>query len=133
MCDRNQTVVQAVQPSLFGSQILGGTLVVREDDARSPGPSTRALHENSLAARERHEVEFRGRKGRIIEALRSANRPLTDREILEHLYPEGDPRRHDMNLVRPRVTELIHERRLEEIFERPDHRTGERVRVLWLT
>ena len=131
------TAVIGQQLSLFtggicpgeGTQTFFGSDAPRERMAtKAEGAKERGLHEHSLAARENNEAELHGRKALILDCLRIRNRPLTDRQILEDLYPGSD----DMNRVRPRITELIRERRLVEDMEIEDPKTGERVRTVWL-
>lgn len=85
----------------------------------------RGRHENSLAARAEADRSGRlsGRRAQIFEWV-SANGPATDREIARGLFgPHAD-----MNLVRPRVSELLAAGRLRELDRVQDSVTGAHVR-----
>lgn len=87
----------------------------------------RHLHENSLAARadERLQGALEGRR-EAVRAWVQAHGPCTVRQILEGLYYAGA----DMDLVRPRVTELLNAGALHEVGTRADHATGRPVMVV---
>ena len=78
--------------------------------------------------RRHHAAALAGRKALIVDCIRLAHEPLTDRQIKDRIFGEGG----DMNLVRPRITELIRERRLIECGEIVDSATGDTVRKVWL-
>jgi len=81
----------------------------------------RALHENSINAYQqlnkqaRHEV--------ILRVYFQHPEGLTDREVAKILGFE------DMNCVRPRITELVQDKKLKEIGKRRDFVTRIPVRV----
>lgn len=127
----------AMQLGLFnGGRPLPGEIAIFADpqevasrEARPCAPAkTNALSVNSLSARAHHQEEFKGRKGLILDALRIAGKPQTDRQIKERLFGEAA----DMNMVRPRVNDLLHEGRLMLCCEIEDHVTHENVRTVWL-
>jgi hypothetical protein len=90
----------------------------------------RGRHDNSLAARgdERLQAALTGRRAQIVAWLR-AHGPATDREIVAGLYFPGA----DMNPVRPRVTELLDARAVEEVDRVRDTATGMMVRRVGVT
>jgi len=91
-------------------------------------PTVRALSQHSLDARERNENEHRGRKALILDAL-SLYGPMTDRQLRDRIMGESA----DMNTVRPRISDLISERKLQEVREIEDPVTHETVRMVYLT
>ena len=127
----------ALQLDLFtglarpGEAVPVGFLGARRaaDDPRPPPSSpSRALSLNSLAAHEKHRDEFRGRKALIMDCVRLANQPLTVRQIRDRLYgPQAD-----MNLVRPRVSDLVAAKKLMYVHEVEDADTHEWVSQVWL-
>ncbi|MEI6211493.1 MAG: hypothetical protein WCR06_07685 [bacterium] len=110
-----------------GAVVCMGSEAAPERPARKQG-NPRAMHAHSLAASEHHQEEHRGRKALILDCLALRCKPMTDRQILEALYPDSD----DMNRVRPRITELVREGRLMEAGEIEDPDTHETVRKVWL-
>jgi hypothetical protein len=88
-------------------------------------PDGRGRHDNSLAAHgdARLQAALTGRRAEIVAWLRQHG-PATDREIVTGLYYEGA----DMNLVRPRVTELLDARAVAEVDRVRDAATGMMVR-----
>lgn len=90
----------------------------------------RGRHDNSLAAHgdDRMQHVLTGRRAEIVAWLRDHG-PATDREIVTGLYFEGA----DMNLVRPRVSELIDAAALAEVDRVRDAATGMMVRRVALT
>ena len=127
----------AMQLGLFnGGRPIPGEVAVfadpQEAESRAERPRSqgveRGLSMRSLVAHEKHEAEFKGRKALILDALRTAGKPLTDRQIKERLFGESA----DMNMVRPRINDLLHEHKLMMVHEVEDHVTGENVRVVWL-
>lgn len=123
----------AVQIDLFTGLARPGEAYVLYPDRRAaddPRPSSvpaSRVHDHSRAAHAKRRDQFAGRKGLILDCLRLANRPLTIREIRDRLFPGGD-----MNLIRPRVSELIAERRLFEVCQVKDATTDEDVAQVWL-
>ena len=93
-------------------------------------PDGRGRHENSLAAHgdDRLQHALTGRRAEIVAWLREHG-PATDREIVAGLYFPGA----DMNLVRPRVTELLDARAVEEVDRVRDTATGMMVRRVGMT
>lgn len=96
----------------------------RSRPARAPADG-RGRHDDSLAAHgdDRLQRALTGRRAEIVAWLREHG-PATDREIVTGLYYEGA----DMNLVRPRVTELLDARAVEEVDRVRDQATGMMVR-----
>jgi len=89
------------------------------------GRDGRAMHEDSLAARERHATALAGRMLEVFEWLRTHG-PATDREIRDALFGEHA----DMNMVRPRITDLKRLGFVRETGRRVDDATGVPVRVV---
>ena len=88
-----------------------------------PRPDGRGRHDNSLAGHAGIEHALTGRRAEIVAWLRDHG-PATDREIVTGLYFEGA----DMNLVRPRVSELLDAHALVEVDKVRDAATGMMVR-----
>lgn len=89
------------------------------------GRDGRAMHEDSLAARERHATALAGRMLEVWEWLR-VHGPATDRECRDALFGEHA----DMNMVRPRITDLKRLGFVRETGRRVDDATGVPVRVV---
>jgi hypothetical protein len=53
---------------------------------------------------------------------------MTDREILNDLFPGRD----DMNLVRPRISDLVRDGALIEVGTAIDPASGHEVRQVWM-
>lgn len=90
----------------------------------------RGRHDDSLSAHgdDRLQHALTGRRAEIVAWLREHG-PATDREIVTGLYYDGA----DMNLVRPRVTELLDACAVEEIDRVRDQATGMMVRRVGVT
>ena len=120
------------QMTLFGDPLrgLGGTVQRRRSRPSRPRPDGRGRHDNSLAAHgdDRLQRALTGRRAEIVAWLREHG-PATDREIVTGLYYEGA----DMNLVRPRVTELLAARAVAEVDRVRDAATGMMVRRVSVT
>ena len=85
----------------------------------------REMHEDSLAARECHQERLAGRMLEVWEWLR-AHGPATDRECRDALFGAAA----DMNMVRPRITDLKRLGFVRETGRRIDAATGVPVRVV---
>lgn len=85
----------------------------------------RGRHGNSLAAHGSIEAALEGRRAEIV-AWVDLHGPCTVRCINEGLFGE----RADMDLTRPRVTELLGDGRLVECGKVPDHATGRSVMMV---
>ena len=85
----------------------------------------RGRHANSLAAHDALETALNARRAEIV-AWVSLNGPCTVRQIVEGLFGAGA----DMNLVRPRVTELLNDDRLVEDGSVKDHVSGRPVMLV---
>ena len=85
----------------------------------------RGRHSNSLAAHDALETALNARRAEIV-AWVSLNGPCTVRQIVEGLFGAGA----DMNLVRPRVTELLNDDRLVEDGSVKDHVSGRPVMLV---
>jgi len=115
------------QLTMFGSygvrmtaqQHRSGRRDVRTTDGRG-------RHEDSLAAHESLGSELTGRRAAVVAWLRAHGRPATDREIAHGMF--GDSA--DMNMVRPRVSELLAAGALEEVGKTRDALTGMTVRTV---
>ena len=75
------------------------------------GHAEHQMHGNSLAARVSTRKETAERKAAIIQCLTSAGHSMTDRQILNALFPG----REDMNLVRGRISDLKKDGILREV------------------
>ena len=109
-----------------GTHVYFGSESAREK--QQPLRVTRALSQHSLDAKDNNQEAHKNRKGLILDCLRLRNKGMTARQILEDLFPG----REDMNLVRPRISDLLREGKLMELGEAFDHRTGETVSVFWI-
>jgi hypothetical protein len=85
----------------------------------------RGHHENSLAAHGSLEGALERRKAEIV-AWVDIHGPCSIRRILEGLFGAGA----DMDLVRPRVSELIDDTKLAECGKVADHVTGRPVMLV---
>jgi hypothetical protein len=126
----------AVQLNLWGNPLAGEATLVMVEDAQEraarggcgeAAAAPRAVHANSLAAKEHNQDAHKGRKQLVLECLVVKGKPMTDRQIRDAICQGGD-----MNTVRPRITELIREGKLMECGDIEDPVTHEDVRVVWL-
>lgn len=83
----------------------------------------RGRHENSLGAHDAIAVELRGRRAEVMAWLRNHG-PATDRQVRDGLYGPNA----DMNMVRPRISELLDARMIREVDRIEDAATGMQVR-----
>ena len=86
------------------------------------------MHDNSLAAHAANQEAdtYSPREQAIIAILRNATKPMTDRDIARAgLF-------NDMNMVRPRINELIGKGRIEEVGTTWCVATARQVRTLRL-
>jgi hypothetical protein len=70
------------------------------------------IHANSVEAF--RGLNKAGRRAAILGVYRNSSVPLTDREVAERLGFT------DMNMVRPRITDLIDDKQVAEIYNVPD-------------
>ena len=89
--------------------------------------ATHKIHENSRASYQ--DAPIGKRHGEILCLLQRATRPATDRELARAMT--GDPH-PDLNVARPRVTELIQRGLVVEAYTAPCKTTGRNVRYVWL-
>ena len=82
------------------------------------------IHENSREAY--NELDLGKRQKDVLEVFKGYPGPWTDRAVMKALH------RGDMNQVRPRITELITMRLLEEKGKTRDYWTGRTVRLVGL-
>ena len=106
-------------PRMWGREQRRKTTRRRRAAEKSDG---RGRHENSLAARGSIEGALEQRKAEIV-AWVDLHGPCTVRCINEGLFGAWA----DMDLTRPRVTELLAAGRLVELGKVPDHVTGRSV------
>lgn len=85
----------------------------------------RAMHPDSLAAREVHQERLAGRMLEVWDWLR-VHGPATDREVRDALFGTTA----DMNMVRPRITDLKRLGFVRECGKWVDPVTGVPVRVV---
>lgn len=83
------------------------------------------IHANSIEAYHDERPKLSERAEAILNVYKRFNRPVTDRQILDAMYPGCG----DMNRVRPRVTELIGAGQLVEVGKVKDSVTGKSVRT----
>jgi hypothetical protein len=84
------------------------------------------MHPNSILAYKETKEERERRKQDILRVYELSTRPIIDREVCERLGF------FDMNKVRPRITEMIQERKLRQVGKRKDHVTRKSVREVEL-
>ena len=118
----------AMQLGLFTGEPVPGEVAIVERDAPRP-QSRKGVGENSQSAYDQNRAALHNRKQLILDVLRLSSKPMTARQILEKIWPDSD----DMNRVRPRITELLKEGRLEHISDVHDERTDELVGMYWIT
>jgi len=107
--------IALVQPSLFDFV----------PPAPPQTPVERALHVHSLQAQGAKAGELKGRKAAILAWMRE-NGPATDRRVRDAMFGDGS----DMNMVRPRISELIASWYCHEIGSIVDDVTGLHVRLV---
>jgi hypothetical protein len=111
------------QATMFG--VRGERVKVRRAAVTVSG---RGRHENSLAGHDAMAVELRGRRAEVMAWMRDHG-PATDRQVRDGLYgPTAD-----MNMVRPRISELLDARLLREVGKVEDVATGMQVRRVEVT
>lgn len=81
------------------------------------------IHDNSIDAYYQEKPKLGGRRRKIIEVFFKEGSSLSDRQVLNRL------KLHDMNQVRPRITELVNEGYLEELGHIKDAVTDKKVRT----
>ena len=118
----------AMQLGLFTGQPLPGEVAIVNQAPRTKNEE-RGTAATSQSAYDQNRAALHNRKQLILDVLRLRSKPLTARQILEDIWPDSD----DMNRVRPRITELLKEGRLEHISDVHDERTNELVGLYWLT
>ncbi len=82
------------------------------------------LHQNSIEAYQKIADQLSSRQAMIFQILTQAPKGLTDRQILNYAGL------HDMNQVRPRITELILSGFVQEIESVKCPITDRKVRVV---
>jgi len=83
------------------------------------------VHKNSVEAFQEIKPDIEKRRRAILDVYEKEGRPLTDREVCCKLCFT------DMNMVRPRITELIYKGLLRECAERvKDFLTEKMVRTV---
>jgi len=95
--------------------------------------NTHHMDRNSVAAFRECEEKLRGRQGRLLLIYKRNRSGLTDRDVCDIVSGE-DQRKHDMNYVRPRITELVKAGLLVRLeCDDPDPVTGRPVRrcIYW--
>lgn len=88
----------------------------------------RGRHSNSLAASEQMGSVITARRAAITAWLRDHG-PATDRQVRDALFGPGA----DMNMVRPRITELLDAGALRECGSVECEITGRKVRLVTVT
>lgn len=82
------------------------------------------MHPNSLDAYREEKAKLGDRAQEIITMLETQSTPISDREIKEKM------KFSDMNMVRPRITELILAGLVFEVGKHPCETTGKSVRLV---
>lgn len=91
------------------------------------------LHEHSLQAYREERPKLSRRAEAIMAIFRSQpNRLFTDRDVLGTYCFQNHVTAADMNLVRPRLTELRDTGYIEEVGETVDRASRKKVRLLRL-
>jgi hypothetical protein len=108
------------QPDLFRASFAAQVGLWRE-----PAAPERATHMHSVEAHSESE-EVLGERARQVYAWLLDYGPATDRQVRDALFGEAA----DMNMVRPRISDLITKGRVHEVGETEDHVTGRRVRIV---
>ena len=85
------------------------------------------MHGNSLRALREDGVKLGKRAGHILGIMRQHRLPLTARDVLKKYCNDYGVDGHDMNLVRPRISELVKEGLLREAGRVRDKATGKTV------
>jgi len=127
------TCEQGIQMSLFTREPERGVRAVFVPAANGPDRTheahrTKNVQPNSLAAHDNNAEAHRGRKWLILGCIKFEAKPMHARQILRRLFPESD----DINLIRPRLTELVAEGKLIIVGDVIDEETNETVSLFWL-
>ena len=118
------------QPTLFPlprpdlERYWHGRKRYRNHAAEAKRAENRGHHEHSIKTYYKQKPKMSGRRLAIYMDILDYG-PSTDREVLQRLYPGGD-----MNMVRPRISELLDMGELEEVGKATDAATGMTVRVV---
>lgn len=89
------------------------------------------IHSNSIKAYHELTPPHKQQKYHVIyDILDIFGKPMTDREILKYMY---GPEEKDMNLIRPRLTEMKELRYITECGKTKDTLTHKTVRLLRIT
>ncbi len=119
------------QTTMFG---VRGERVRRQPigDGRRDARTTdgRGRHSNSLLPHDELQTIWTGRRAQIVAWL-AAHGPATDRQVRDGLY--GHRPDADMNMVRPRITELLDAGALRVAGTATDEATGMTVRRVAVT
>ncbi len=117
------------QTTMFG--VRGEWVKVRPPRQERCKPADgRGRHPNSLLPHDEMQQIFTGRRAQIVAWL-TAHGPATDRQVRDGLY--GHRPDADMNMVRPRITELLDAGALREAGTATDEATGMTVRRVAVT
>jgi len=84
------------------------------------------MHVNSLNAYYEQIKNFNNKEKLIYGHISMSSTPLTDREVKDEVYTIS----HDMNAVRPRISDLIKKGWLVEVHKVKDRVTGKNVRTV---
>ena len=82
------------------------------------------MHQNSLEAYDTEKPKLGERANRILRWMESKPAPMTDREVKDQMGF------HDMNEVRPRITELVKYNLLHEVGKKKCPATNKSVRIV---
>ena len=88
---------------------------------------THEMHDNSLRAFREDGVKLGKRCGQILAIMRQHRLPLTARDVLEKYCRDYGIEGRDMNLVRPRISELVKDGWLREAGRVRDKATSKTV------
>lgn len=86
------------------------------------------MHQNSLNVYTQMRDKLKGRKALIVSYFEKIKHPVTDRQCLGSLFPYTD----NINMVQPRITELIGLGILREVGKHFDEATKATVRMVEL-
>ena len=117
------------QADLFNSRYTDRMRVPTPAPRRKPRSEPASqMHMHSLDAHAGAEAELGARARTIRDWLRQYG-PATDRQVRDALFGEHA----DMNMVRPRITDLVNAGQAHEVGEAVDHATGRHVRLVRAT
>lgn len=89
------------------------------------------MHQNSLDTYQQDFAKLTKRARLVLQTLHLAKSPKTDRQIMKAMFKLGHIRSLEPNAVRPRITELIKAKQVEEVGSITCPETRKPVRLVW--